>query len=235
MPVRLDTGERRGTGLNFGSTDSIPAAVLVLIAPDREPAEDAEAEVILIQRVDRGGHHSGEMSLPGGRVEPDDGSSAEAALREAAEEVALDAVAAGLRVVGELETFWIPVSGYRVTPVLGVAARRPELSPSPDEVVSIVRAPLDAFLPSAEIELVETIVRDFPLRFGAYPVQGHRVWGATARILGQLGALLEGHRTGPAYDGGASAVVGPKPGVGARDRRFCTAPDKPGEGSLTRS
>ncbi|NJD27105.1 MAG: CoA pyrophosphatase [Chloroflexi bacterium] len=190
MPVRLDTGERRGTGLNFGSTDSIPAAVLVLIAPDRDPAEDADAEVILIQRVARGGHHSGEMSLPGGRVEPSDGSDAYAALREAAEEVALDADAAGVRVVGELEPFWIPVSGYRVTPIVAIAARRPALAPSPAEVVAIVRAPLDAFLPGAPIELVETTVRGIPIRFGAYPVAGHRVWGATARILGQLGATV---------------------------------------------
>jgi hypothetical protein len=93
-------------------------------------------------------------------------------------------------VVGELETFWIPVSGYRVTPVVAVAARRPELAPSPDEVVTIVRAPLDAFLPDGPIELVETTVRGFQLRFGAYRVDGHRVWGATARILGQFGALV---------------------------------------------
>ena len=190
MPQRLDTGERRGPAIPFGSPDSIPAAVLVLIAPHHDPAEDADAEVILIERVDRGGHHSGEMSLPGGRVEPGDASLADAALREAAEEVGLDAEAAVVRVIGELETFWIPVSGYRVTPVVAVAARRPELTPSPDEVVAIVRAPLAAFLPDAPIELVETTVRGFPLRFGAYPVQEHRVWGATARILGQLGALL---------------------------------------------
>lgn len=190
MPMRLDTGERRGPAIPFGSPDSIPAAVLVLITPDREPTDDADAEVVLIERVDRGGHHSGEMSLPGGRVEASDRSLAEAALREAAEEVGLDADAARVTIVGELETFWIPVSGYRVTPVLAVAARRPELTPSPDEVVSIVRAPLDVFLQDAPIELVETTVRGFPLRFGAYPVHGHRVWGATARILGQLGALV---------------------------------------------
>jgi hypothetical protein len=57
-------------------------------------------------------------------------------------------------------------------------------------VASIVRAPLDAFLPDAPIELVETTIRDFRLRFGAYLVGGHRVWGATARILGQLGAIV---------------------------------------------
>jgi len=169
--------------------------VLVLIAPDRngqdgEAAPDAQAETILIERADRGGHHSGEISFPGGKPEPVDANVVATALRESAEEVALNVEAAGVRVIGELETFWIPVSGYRVTPILAIAARRPELTASPDEVASIVRAPLDAFLPDAPIELVETTILDFPLRFGAYMVGGHRVWGATARILGQLGALL---------------------------------------------
>jgi 8-oxo-dGTP pyrophosphatase MutT (NUDIX family) len=189
MPVRLDTGERRGPAIPFGPETARPAAVLVLIVPSSD-APDAEAEVVLIRRVDRGGHHSGDVALPGGRIEAGDADAAAAALREAAEEVGLDPEAAGIRVVGELETFWIPVSDYRVTPVLAIAARRPDLSPSPDEVESIVRAPLAAFLPEAPIELVETEIRGFSLRFGAYPTNGLRVWGATARILGQLGAIV---------------------------------------------
>jgi 8-oxo-dGTP pyrophosphatase MutT (NUDIX family) len=193
MPVRLDTGERRRPAITSGPADAISASVLVLIAPDRSaadgsPADDADAEVILIERAARG-HHPGEISFPGGRAE--DGEDAVAtALREAVEEVALDAAAARVRVVGQLETFWIPVSGYRVQPVLAIAERRPELAPSPDEVASILRAPLAAFLPDAPIEMVETTIRELPIRFGAYPVAGHLVWGATARILGQLGALL---------------------------------------------
>jgi 8-oxo-dGTP pyrophosphatase MutT (NUDIX family) len=193
MPVRLDTGERRRAAMTAGPPDAIPASVLVLVAPDRMTADgrvpdSAEPEVVLIERSARG-HHSGEISLPGGRAEA--GETPEAtALREAAEEVALDPEAAAVRLVGRLETFWIPVSGYRVRPVLAIAARRPELHPSPDEVAGIIRAPLASFLPRAEIELVETTVREFPLRFGAYRIGEHRVWGATARILGQLGALL---------------------------------------------
>lgn len=196
MPTRLDTGEQRQPGVSSGPVDASPAGVLVLITPDQDGPEgaagpDAHAEVILIERVDRGGHHSGEISFPGGKAEPEDADVAATALREATEEVGLDLAAAEVRVIGELETFWIPVSGYRVTPILAIAGRRPELTASPDEVASIVRAPLSAFLPGAPIEMVETTIRDFRLRFGAYPVAGHRVWGATARILGQLGALLE--------------------------------------------
>ena len=188
MPERLDTGEQRTPAILFGPDTARPAAVLVLIAPSSN-AEDAEAEVILIRRVDRGGHHSGDVALPGGRFEAGDVDAAATALREATEEVGLDPVAAGVRVIGELETFWIPISDYRVTPVLAIASRRPDLRPSPAEVEAIIRAPLAAFLPGAPIELVETEIRGFPLRFGAYPTNGLRVWGATARILGQLGAI----------------------------------------------
>lgn len=189
MPERLDTGEQRTPAILSGPASARPAAVLVLIAPDSD-RPDAEAEVILIRRVDRGGHHSGDVALPGGRVEPGDASSSAAALREAIEEVGLDPGAAGVRVIGELETFWIPISDYRVTPVLAIATHRPDLRPALDEVEAIVRVPLAAFLPDATIELVETEIRGFRLRFGAYPTTGLRVWGATARILGQLGAIV---------------------------------------------
>jgi 8-oxo-dGTP pyrophosphatase MutT (NUDIX family) len=189
MPMRLDDGELRWPLSSAEPDTARPAAVLVLIAPDSD-RPDADAEVILIRRVNRGGHHSGDVALPGGRQETNDRDAAAAALREAAEEVGLDPAACGLRVVGELETFWIPVSDYRVTPVLAIASRRPDLRPSPDEVDAIVRAPLGAFLPGAPIEVVETEIRGYALRFGAYPTAGLRVWGATGRILGQVGALL---------------------------------------------
>lgn len=197
MPERLDTGERRRPAITTGPPEARPAAVLVIVGPDREgpdgvAASDAEAEVILIERTGGDGPHSGQISFPGGKGEPEDADIVATAVREAVEEVGLDLEAAEIRIVGELETFWIPVSGYRVTPVLAIAGRRPELTAAPDEVASIVRAPLASFLPSAPIELVETTIRDFPLRFGAYPVLGHRVWGATARILGQLGAIVGG-------------------------------------------
>jgi 8-oxo-dGTP pyrophosphatase MutT (NUDIX family) len=162
------------------------AAVLVLLFPD----VDGDARVVLTERVTRDGHHSGEVSFPGGRAEPEDADLTATALREAAEEVALDPVAAGVRVVGSLERFWIPVSNYEVTPVVALAERRPLLVASPDEVARIVEPPIDAFLPDAPYEVVERTIRGWPLRYGAYPVEGLSVWGATARILSQLGGLL---------------------------------------------
>lgn len=163
-----------------------PAAVLVLLFPDAA----GEARVVLTERVTRDGHHSGEVSFPGGRAEPGDADLAATALREAAEEVALDAAAAGVDVIGELERFWIPISNYEVTPILALAERRPDLVASPDEVARIVQPRMADFLPNAPFEIVERTVRGWPLRYGAYQVDGLSVWGATARILSQLGAVL---------------------------------------------
>ncbi len=179
IPWRFPT---EGTGVPAGR----PAAVLVLLIPD----EAGDARVVLTERVNRGGHHSGEVSLPGGRAEPEDADLVATALREAHEEVALDADAAGVRVIGRLDPLWIPVSDYRVTPIVAVAERTPALVPAESEVARILLAPVTAFLPAGEIEMVDAVIRDWPLRYGAYPVEGLRVWGATARILGQLGALL---------------------------------------------
>jgi 8-oxo-dGTP pyrophosphatase MutT (NUDIX family) len=185
IPILTD-GQPRPLTVRLDPATVKPAAVLVLVIP----GADGDACVVLTERVDRGGHHSGEVSFPGGRAEPGDADAAATALREAAEEVGLDQVAAAVRIVGPLESFWIPVSDYQVTPVLAIAERRPSLAPSPDEVTRIVEAPLRAFLPGAEIEIVERTIRDWPLRYGAYRVDGLRIWGATARVLGQLGALI---------------------------------------------
>ena len=185
IPILTDGGERP-LAARLDPATVKAAAVLVLVVP----GVDRDARVVLTERVDRGGHHSGEVSFPGGRAEPGDADAAATALREAAEEVGLDPVAAAVRIVGPLESFWIPVSDYQVTPVLAIAQRRPALVASPSEVARIVEAPLRAFLPGAAIETVERTIRDWPLRYGAYRVDGLHVWGATARILGQLGALV---------------------------------------------
>ena len=186
MPVSVGPGPPLPDLVQPDRIVARPAAVLVLLFPD----EAGDARVVLTERAARDGHHSGEVSFPGGRAEPDDADLAATALREAAEEVALDRVAAGVRVIGQLERFWIPVSNYEVTPILALAERRPVLVPSPDEISRIVEPRMADFLPDAPFEVVERTVRGWALRYGAYQVDGLSVWGATARILSQLGAVL---------------------------------------------
>jgi 8-oxo-dGTP pyrophosphatase MutT (NUDIX family) len=167
---------------------STPAGVLVLLVPG--DGADGAASVILTERVVGGRHHSGEVSFPGGRAEPHDADVTATALREAAEEIGLDVLAAEVEVLGTLDPVWIPVSGFRLTPVVAMAVRRPILTAAPAEVSRIVEAPLAAFIPPAEIRRVEALVGERLLRYGAYPVEDLLVWGATARVLGQLGAIL---------------------------------------------
>jgi 8-oxo-dGTP pyrophosphatase MutT (NUDIX family) len=186
LPVRLD-GVRWRAPSQATELPGRPAAVLVLIYPD----EIGEARVILIERPTQDGrHHSGEVSFPGGKAEPEDDDAAATALREASEEVGLDAEAEGVRVVGLLDRFWIPVSDFAVTPVLAITDRRPSLTPSPAEVVRIVEPRLATFLPEAPVTMVERTIRGWPLRYGQYDVDGLAVWGATARVLSQLGVVL---------------------------------------------
>jgi 8-oxo-dGTP pyrophosphatase MutT (NUDIX family) len=188
MPVIVGGLERRPPRTPPAGRPGRPAAVLVLLYPDA----DGMARVVLTERSSRDGHHSGEVSFPGGKSEPDDADIVATALREATEEVALDATAAGLRIVGLLDRFWIPVSDFAVTPVLAIANGRPELTPAPAEVARIVEPPMARFLPGAPIRMVERTIGDWPLRYGAYDVDGLSVLGATARILSQLGAVLAG-------------------------------------------
>lgn len=184
MPVLTD-GSPRPRILPPQPT-SRAAAVLALLFPDARGI----ARVVLIERASDGGHHSGEVSLPGGKAEPHDADIAATALRETIEEVGLDPDAAEVQVVGMLDTVWIPISDFAVTPVVAIAGRRPALEPSPREVARIVSPPVATFLPGAPIRIAERTIRDWPLRYGAYDVEGLEVWGATARILSQLGAVL---------------------------------------------
>lgn len=187
MPVILDERVRRPTWPADGPGSGRPAAVLVLVYPDAA----GEARVVLIERPTADGrHHSGEVSFPGGKAEPDDVDDVATALREATEEVGLDPVAAGVGVIGLLDRLWIPVSDFAVTPVLAVAERRPQLVPEPAEVARILEPPLARFLPDAPIEIVDRTIGGWPMRYGQYEVDGLSVWGATARVLSQLGALL---------------------------------------------
>ena len=179
-------GRPDSVGARLDSVGGRPAGVLVLLYPDR----DGVARVVLTERSSRNGHHSGEVSFPGGKAEAQDRDIAATALREALEEIGLDPAARGLRVLGALDRIRIPVSGFEVTPVVAVATGRPILTASPAEVARILEPPVNRFLPGAPITIVERTIGDWPLRYGAYDVDGRSVWGATAQILGQLGAVL---------------------------------------------
>jgi 8-oxo-dGTP pyrophosphatase MutT (NUDIX family) len=130
------------------------------------------------------------VSLPGGREDPDDEFPVGTALREASEEVGLDVAQAGVTVLGRLDVVDVRVSGFMLTPVLAVADRAPVLVASPGEVAAILLPPVDAFLPGATVTIVEQERDGYLIRYAGYPYEGRHIWGATARALAQLGAIL---------------------------------------------
>lgn len=168
-----------------------PAAVLVLFHPAAQP--DDEAQVVLIERSTGPHRHAGQIAFPGGAVEPGE-SAVEAALREAHEEIALDAEPAGVRVAGLLPPVEVPVSGFVVDQVVAFADTPPSLAPDLREVAAVFSVPVAAFLPDAPIEMITAERDGFRLRYGAYRVGERLVWGATAGMLGRIGAFLA---TGP--------------------------------------
>jgi 8-oxo-dGTP pyrophosphatase MutT (NUDIX family) len=166
------------------------AAALVLLYPDAE----REATVVLIERASGRHVHAGQVALPGGKRDVGDDYPAGTALREAAEEVGLDAVAARVTVAGLLDVVDVRASGHLMVPVLATAPSVPALSPERREVARLLRVPVRHFLAGAPIELVDDVRDGWRLRYGAYRVGDALVWGATARVLGQLGAILGGER-----------------------------------------
>ena len=162
------------------------AAALILLYPGAA----GEAHIVLMVRPGGDHIHAGQVALPGGKREDGDTFPEGTALREACEEVGLDAGAAGVTTLGVLETIDVRVSGFMLVPVLAIAEREPNLEADEREVAELLTVPVRHFLPDAPVEVVEEDRGGWLLRYGAYPVAGHRVWGATGRALGQLGAVL---------------------------------------------
>jgi 8-oxo-dGTP pyrophosphatase MutT (NUDIX family) len=141
----------------------------------------------LILRPTYPGVHSGQIGLPGGGFEAGDHDLIHTALREANEEVGVDA--RQVNVLGQLTNLYIRPSNNLVLPVVGWTAERPDFIPDPREVALLIEASLLEFLDPANLR---TEVWEFAARTANVPffgVQNQTVWGATAMILGELLAL----------------------------------------------
>jgi 8-oxo-dGTP pyrophosphatase MutT (NUDIX family) len=158
-----------------------PAAVLVAITDRPEPG------VILTQRTDTMRRHAGQVAFPGGRIDPDDADAAAAALREAEEEIALprDAV----EVIGAADLY-LTVTGYAVTPVIGVIAPDLDYHPNAAEVADVFEVPLAFVLDPAN--QIETSAEWQGRTRSYYEINWNdrRIWGATAAMMVNLSRRL---------------------------------------------
>jgi 8-oxo-dGTP pyrophosphatase MutT (NUDIX family) len=173
---RLLTAEDAAAMAPRGGTDA--AVLLALYGWPAEPG------LIFTERRADLRRHAGEISFPGGRREDGDPDLETTALREAEEEIALDP--AVVELAGALPPTSTFVTGYRVHPFVGVVAHPAELGlkPNPAEVETVLTLSLKILRESYEIRRL--VRRGVPIHTPTYEIEGHLIWGATARILGDF-------------------------------------------------
>ena len=194
---RVRTGLARGLPGNHGHLGMAPrprrplhedastlrrAAGLLLLYPI-----DGSPHLLLTVRAGTLARHGGQVSLPGGVVEPSE-SIRDAALRETLEECGV--APESVEVLGELTPIQIPVSRFLLYPVVGVATTRPALRLDPREVERVVEAPLTVLVDPARLGRHRQTRDGMNIDVPFFDLSGTRVWGATAMILSEFLHLL---------------------------------------------
>jgi 8-oxo-dGTP pyrophosphatase MutT (NUDIX family) len=161
----------------------VPAAVLVPLV-ERESG----LTVLLTQRAATLKDHAGQISFPGGRIEPEDATAWHAALREAHEEIGLSE--SYVEFAGYLPDHWV-VTGFRVTPAVGFVSPHYELRIATDEVHDVFEVPLDFILDAANHRPRLGRLGDVSIEFFDIPYGERLIWGATAGMLLTFRRLLQ--------------------------------------------
>ena len=179
-------GGRGDHDLNPGmepESDLVPAAVLVPLI-DREDGVTA----LFTQRTGHLAHHPGQVSFPGGHMEPEDKTPEETALRETEEEVGLNR--RHIEIIGRLAQYTTR-TGFSIAPVVAMVTPPFEISPDPHEVDMVFEVPLDFLLDPANHERHSREYQGVERHFHAMPYNGYYIWGATAGMVINLYEALK--------------------------------------------
>jgi 8-oxo-dGTP pyrophosphatase MutT (NUDIX family) len=163
--------------------DRVPAAVLMPLV-ERESG----LTVLLTQRASTLKDHAGQISFPGGRIEPKDAGPWHAALREAHEEIGLSE--SHVEFAGFLPDHWV-ITGFRVTPAVGFVNPLYELRIATAEVHDVFEVPLDFILDAANHRARMSRLGDVAIEVYDIPYGERLIWGATAGMLLTLRRLLQ--------------------------------------------
>jgi len=175
-PVPPEIRERLLTGRRS-------AAVLI---PILQPATNAPLRLLLTQRTAHLRDHAGQISFPGGGLNPGEGAMA-GALREAHEEIGLDPTKVDL--FGQMPQYHTG-TGFSVSPMIGFVKTPCDLVPDPGEVADIFDVPLDFILDPRNMRQETRFYRGAWRSFLAVPWSGRYIWGATAGMLAQLSRIV---------------------------------------------
>jgi 8-oxo-dGTP pyrophosphatase MutT (NUDIX family) len=144
--------------------------------------------VLLTKRTDHLHDHAGQISFPGGRMDPGDSSPNDTALRESEEEIGLDRQ--GVEIIGHLPQY-LTVSGYSVTPVVGLVKPQAEYALDAFEVADVFEVPLHFLMDPANHQVRVWESDQGSRRFYSMPYENRFIWGATAGMLRNLYHLLK--------------------------------------------
>lgn len=165
------------------------AGVLILLFPGK-----GDLSFFLTRRTDTVENHKGQVSLPGGAQEAGE-SLEQTALRETCEELLIDPACVQI-LDGPLTPVYIPVSGFRATAFVAFTPERPSVTPEPGEVVEIIEASLELIVDEKSVAEEEWEIRGYKGSVPFFNVNGHKVWGATAMMLGEFVEMLRQVRAG---------------------------------------
>lgn len=160
------------------------AGVLICMYP-----KAGETYFVMMERAEYEGVHSGQIALPGGKVEAGDRDKWHTSLRETEEETGI--VARQVQKVMALSELYIPPSNFMVSPFVGYLHETPILTPDPIEVQSLIEVPLEELLDDRSLGVRRLQVKYVgDIEVPVFEFQGKIVWGATAMILSELKSLF---------------------------------------------
>jgi 8-oxo-dGTP pyrophosphatase MutT (NUDIX family) len=178
--------------------------------PDHQPPGARQAAALILLYEDHGRlvlpltvrrddlpHHPGQVSLPGGAVDPGEPPD-QAALREAHEEIGI--VPDDVRLVGALSTLNVIVSNFVVRPFVGVVDGRPDFRLAPHEVASLVEVALEEVRDAGRLGWSRRVRDELIVDYPHFDLAGHHVWGATAMILGEFASLFDPEFAPPPFE-----------------------------------
>lgn len=161
-----------------------PGGVMVLLYP-----ENGEIYLPLTKRPVYQGAHSGQVSLPGGKVEKSDRDIIHTALRETEEEIGVRN--GSVQVIGQLSELFIIASNFKVYPSVGVLTSPPDIIPDAKEVVKVLTPSLTELRDRSRRSTKTMHFPPYTIESPYFDIEGEVVWGATAMILSELVYLIE--------------------------------------------